>query len=373
MNAESDALEMAVELVTGDDPEAEGYPRTPAKIAEGVAKSIGSALLPEAPDDGQGANVVPTATPTLPDMHMPEDNHVGSTWLEIVGASNTMKMRIATADDDTDPVDAASFAGMETSALTGSPDLGADGAFNDGKEYDGAYMDIPGTVFCAGDDCGTATDDEGTTLTGSWYFTPTEAMTRYVRNAADTGYMMETLYAKYGYWIAGTDAAPIINTYAMAGETNTNTTGLNLETVDTAEDATTLTDKSATYDGNAIGMSLVKAFDSQGGIVPGSLKTAEFTATVDLEANFGDLITLEGTVSNFQGNAVDSGWEVDLVRREIDNGAPTFNDGTTVASGQDGVWSATGFGPTGGRPTGFFGTFNAHFTNGHAAGAYATR
>ena len=27
----------------------------------------------------------------------------------------------------------------------------------------------------------------------------------------------------------------------------------------------------------------------------------------------------------------------------------------------------------GGRPTGIFGGFNAHFTDGHAAGAYATR
>ena len=47
--------------------------------------------------------------------------------------------------------------------------------------------------------------------------------------------------------------------------------------------------------------------------------------------------------------------------------------GTTTASAQNGEWSATGYGKSGERPTGIFGDFNAHFTDGHAAGAYATR
>ena len=47
--------------------------------------------------------------------------------------------------------------------------------------------------------------------------------------------------------------------------------------------------------------------------------------------------------------------------------------GMTTASGDDGLWSATGYGAMGARPTGIFGGFNAHFTDGHAAGAYATR
>ena len=47
--------------------------------------------------------------------------------------------------------------------------------------------------------------------------------------------------------------------------------------------------------------------------------------------------------------------------------------GTTTASGQDGQWSAQGYGEQMERPVGIFGGFNAHFTDGHAAGAYATR
>ena len=371
--AESERLVAAVELVTGDDPDAEGYPRNAAEVAKGVAESIGSALGPVSDADGAGTGVTVTDTPTLPEMHVPESNAVGETWATIVG--DTVSKRIADGPTSTKDVDAASFEGMAVSNVTG--DLTLVGALDDGKEYPGTYMDIAGTVFCAGDNCGTATDDEGTTLTGSWYFTPTNEDERYVRNAADTGYEKETLYAKYGYWISGTDAAPIINTYAMAGETTTNMIGLDLATVNTGEGAT-LTDTSADYAGEAIGMSLVKAFDSQGAIEEGSLKTAGFTADVALKATFGLTPRLGGMVTDFVGDAVfnttdvNRQWEVNLLEKDINAIIPTFDNGTTTASGQDGVWSATGFGPTGGRPTGFFGTFNAHFSNGHVAGAYAT-
>ena len=87
-------------------------------------------------------------------------------------------------------------------------------------------------------------------------------MERYVRNAADTGHMMETLYAKAAHCRSGTDPAPMVMFYAMAGESNTNMMGLELATGNTGEDATTLTDTSATYTGDAIGMFTVKRFDS---------------------------------------------------------------------------------------------------------------
>ena len=52
----------------------------------------------------------------------------------------------------------------------------------------------------------------------------------------------------------------------------------------------------------------------------------------------------------------------------------TFADaGKTVATGRDGEWTAQAYGAESERPTGIFGGFNAHFSDGHAAGAYATR
>ena len=47
--------------------------------------------------------------------------------------------------------------------------------------------------------------------------------------------------------------------------------------------------------------------------------------------------------------------------------------GVTEASGQDGDWTSDAYGAGTDRPVGIFGSFNAHFSDGHAAGAYATR
>ena len=82
------------------------------------------------------------------------------------------------------------------------------------------------------------------------------------------------------------------------------------------------------------------------------------------------------TVDNFQGNAVDP----TLDRHDL-IGRLSFTTTGAVAAGRhnDGLWSGTAhgrrtrYGAADERPTGIFGGFNAHFTDGHAAGAYATR
>ena len=144
------------------------------------------------------------------------DNHVGKTWADIVGT--TMKMRIATDPDDTDRVDAASIEDQPRSSITAGVQAmltpGGDG-LEDGAQHVGTYKGIPGTVFCAGDDCEVATGADGETLTGSWYFTPMSTIEWYVRNAADTAYEAETLYARFGHWLTDTD---------NDGETAINTT-----------------------------------------------------------------------------------------------------------------------------------------------------
>ena len=370
MSAESDALKDAVELVTGDNPEEEGYPMTPAEHGEMVAMAIGGALGPISTTDGAGLRVDHGAVPPDDAFEdaVTDNNHVGSTWAEIVGT--TMKMRITKRADDTDPVDAASIADQPTSSVTDVADLTGMG-LEDGAQHPGNYKGIPGTVFCAGTDCTVTEGVDGNTLTGSWYFTPTDGNEWYVKNAADTAYEAETLYARFGHWLSANetdDALTDVNTYAMTGG---NTDGLDLTTVNAEGDV--LTDTSAKYTGSAVGMSLHKEFDSQGDIVPDSLQSAKFTATVNLKATFGPSPTLGGTVNDFQGDATDSSWSVELLVRGFDGSFDETDAGTTVTSGQDGEWTAQAFGATGARPTGIFGGFNAHFTDGHAAGAYATR
>ena len=127
-----------------------------------------------------------------------------------------------------------------------------------------------------------------------------------------TTYAVETMYARFGHWLSAntTDAEygrAMVNTYAMTGA---NTGGLDVTTVNTGEDAKTLTDSSATYSGTAAGMSVEKTTDSDGEIT--DIQSGAFTATVGLKATFGASPTIGGTVSNFDGPAADPNWSVEL-------------------------------------------------------------
>ena len=68
---------------------------------------------------------------------------------------------------------------------------------------------------------------------------------------------------------------------------------------------------------------------------------------------------------------MDSSWTVTLT--ETASAGGTVAAGVADASGQDGTWEATSYGEAGMRPAGIYGGFNAHFTDGHVAGAYGTR
>ena len=301
-------------------------------------------------------------------------DQLGHTWAQIVGADNLSPKPLG---DARATVMVASIAGMTAinvhpTALTamGGEDSGA--TYADGDETDDAkYNGIDGTVYCLGTDCKVTTDGK---LAGSWYFTPTEASHYYRKVGMDTEYVRETTFAQFGYWLStvgeDNEGAIVINTYAKGGagtDTNTATTlawGLNMAP------APTLTDKSATYSGDAVGMSLHKTTDVDGEIT--SIYSGAFTADVTLKAEFSaDAPMLGGTVDNFQGNAVDSTWSVILERTAVVTGAVAA--GLTTATGRNGAWSATSYGTDTARPVGIFGGFNAHFSDGHAAGAYATR
>jgi hypothetical protein len=366
--AEGDALKMAVEMVTGTD---EDMPMTPADTGKAVAMSIGMALLPtDAADGGSRAVTHDSTAPAATDMDAVKMNDSqGMTWTKIVGAANVMDMRIGTTGGGTMAVKAMSVSDMTLTSGQNAADM-----VDDGTQVDSGimYKGIPGTVFCAGSDCAVeAVLEDGTVndavkkLTGSWYFTPASLMAAYVKNADDTAYMAETMYAQFGHWLTEANNGDVtIMTYARSGA---NKSGLELTIVNTTGDV--LTDTSATYTGSAAGMSLHKTFDgnaAQTGIYSGA-----FTADVTLEATFGDSPMLEGTVDTFVGPATDSEWTVELMETAF-TGA-TFNTGVTDATGQAGEWSAQGYGADGERPAGIFGGFNAHFTDGHAAGAYATR
>ena len=109
------------------------------------------------------------------------------------------------------------------------------------------------------------------------------------------------------------------------------------------------------------------------------IESGNFVADVVLTAKFAATPMLGGTIDNFraaQGSnsgAVDTSWTVTLTEADATGGTVAATDGVADASGQDGTWSATSYGEADMRPAGIYGGFNAHFTDGHVAGAYATR
>ena len=224
-------------------------------------------------------------------------------------------------------------------------------------DADVTYMGIPGTVYCAGSDC---VVEAGTTdsreLTGSWYFTPysqsdastpvNNSKTSYIKaTPTATTYTAEENYVRYGYWLeteTDNNNATEVNTYADLGANPASKYTTNNDSFSVGTVADVNVDKSATYEGDAIGMSLHKTFNSQGDVVKGSLKSAEFTANVSLTAEFGSSPTLRGKITNFDGDAVGSDWEVTFLNTAFANGSLT--GGVAVSSGQNGVWTARAYG-----------------------------
>ncbi len=412
---DGDMLKGYVAMVTGTDKD---DVKTPTDTQKTVAMQISGALAPKVGSVQEAARVMHYASAAADqavvkmarddeDLTVDLDDHQGMTWEQIVG-SGVVDKRIA-SDGATKAVRAMSVSGM-TVTSTAVVTVG-DAVTDNGTQVvtdtasENAYKGIPGTYFCQGSDCavkavtGKAAMRE---LVGSWYFTPANPETWYLAtDTTGTSYTPEMTFVRFGHWLStnsenanNTD----INTFAYTSA-RTGVSAYDLNTVNTATGAI-LTDTSATYAGKAAGMSHRQTFGTDGVVVAGSRQSGAFTADVSLTATFGpeadNAVTLGGTINNFMSDnadAVDSTWSVQLQSRGFQGG--NFGDGAgrTVASGQDGTWSAQAYGSgtmtkvdgegvpntTTGidtlsvRPTGIFGGFNANFSNGAAAGAYATR
>lgn len=337
---------------------------------------------------------VPTATSaTVGKTMMGPSDAQGMTWAEI-GGSGLMDMQIAAGAPTgaaTRAVMAKSVAGMTAGDLFST--VGNAPSTTENAETDGdvEYKGIAGVLICAGEDCGVENVVEGTfaatsKLTGSWYFAPDlGSMTTYVAGTTAGTYRQEvagTDYVRYGYWLSvasATDDTTTINRYVSGPSAQTAA----VYGVDANVKAFAGT--SARYLGKAVGMSVVMTTDNSGKEL--TRASGGFTADVDLTMTFGGSPMLAGTISKFQGSAVDTGWSVDLKSSGLSSttgqlGTET-TDRTVGGDATSGSWTATAWGGAASdtsadtnpaaRPAGVYGAFDANFTNGAAAGVYATR
>ena len=124
----------------------------------------------------------------------------------------------------------------------------------------------------------------------------------------------------------------------------------------------------ASNSGNAVGMSS----RTQGSSDSKTTDSGRSKPAVKLSASFEPAPTVTGTINNFMGDAVNSAWSVSPGAATLAQGSA--NTGTAVTDGRDGMWSAQAYGTSGTeRPTGIYGGFAVHFSDGEAAGAYVTR
>ena len=355
-----DALAQIIEdKVTGD---VEDELKTAADKGIEVAEAIEAALKIEA-----RVMAGDNAPADIDEAHrtMSKDQP-GVTWSEIVGT--TMDANIIGSDDVLEAVKVVSING-ETVATTDS-DLDAT-AENEMEAYGtqgiATHKGIVGTAICLGSDCVVAGTGDNRMLTGSWYFTPTDAEKLYVADTAAPGmYMEDMLYTEYGYWLTqNSDGLVTVHTYAKYGVAATPTNPGEIGAEDTLA-------ASAEYKGPAIGMSVYRLGED--------VRSGHFDADVSLTVEFGTSPMISGNVSNFRGNAVNENWNVELrgpsgPKAEFANAGTLEADSETFTTNNtvNGKWAATSYGATDERPTGIFGTFNANFVDGNAAGAYATR
>ena len=379
------SLQSYVETVTGTNM---AMPMTAADKGEEVAMAIAGALGPAAADNGAGLRVrhgtdLPPDTVAAANRYMMDDA-MGMTFAMIVGEANLMDMRVAATGGGTRIVKAKSVDGMKTMDLFSTvPDSMAT---TDGTEIDAnvEYKGIPGLLFCAGADCMVEGDGDARELAGSWYVAADNPMHYYMKPADNPEtpdvdesrvYRQDTMYAVWGHWLTVADnGEATVDTFARAGTMNGSPADPgNWGAADPAD--ANLSGTTATYSGSAAGRSVHRTTDANGMVT--DIRSGRFMADVTLTAKFSATPMLGGTIDNFraaQGSspgAVDSSWTVTLTETASDGG--TVTAGVADASGQDGTWEATSYGEADMRPAGIYGGFNAHFTDGDVAGAWATR
>ena len=244
----------------------------------------------------------------------------------------------------------------------------------DEDAFKGTYDGASGEFECTAASCTLTLDAKGTVTesTGTWVFEP------------DSGAMVDELDADYlwfGYWLR--TAANDDGTYTYSFQADSDGTNLYIDSEISSIEG------SATYVGAAGGMYMQKEVKTDGSFDPatGVARSGMFTATATLNANFGgddvaldDQFEISGAITDFMDGEVDLGWTAKLMKVEFGSPAASTFDGMTEGNDSKldhGEWNGAFYdnAPSDpavddNQPFGVAGEFNAHFSNGHAHGAY---
>jgi hypothetical protein len=269
------------------------------------------------------------------------------------------------------------------------------------RTFDGMFHGISGEYTCAPIGtglCQAFTDDDGMLagLVGTWTFEPEEVET------GDPAHMVadaipDADHMRFGYWLQTTRPDPEEDT------DDPKTTYMIQAFVGGADEflMSSAIVGTAEYKGRAAGVYVRKEVKRGGDIA--SATAGEFHAKASLTAYFGgdsvavsNQYRLKGTVDEFQDSTTGmalAGWAVNLegadpgsasLFGETGSSTPEGNNAAVTrtvgdTAGSMGTWTAQFYGPdedttttpaTDLQPSGVAGEFNAHWTNGHAVGAF---
>ena len=270
---------------------------------------------------------------------------------------------------------------------------------DDNRKFDGSYHGVMGEYECTAADCTAATNKDGDliTLTGTWTFTPAEVAD------GDDPHMVEGVdpdesYVIFGYWLR----------QVVLPEDGGETVGVNtfvggdapMDVADAGNIVCTGVDTpcSASYSGKAGGKYVVKTVTPRAEV--STLYTGQFVADVTLNATFGgehiaqaDKDEIKGSITGFDDAADDKDriahWTVKLGTAVTNSEAVDVDRAANVGMTNDGemggTWTHAFYSAQAENdetipeeatmpPGAVAGEFDAHWTDGHAIGAYgATR
>ena len=306
------------------------------------------------------------------DVNADDEGSATDDWTALAVDENSADVRAL--------VMSSAFAANTAAELTFDSDDTNTDDMDEAFEVAGTYNNAPGTYRCdGGADCTVMLDGDGmiTAMSDGWVFTPDEGATSDVADAD---------YLHYGFWLKRT----------------TDEDGLTYNEVETfadssidASDNVSSVEGTATYDGGAVGVYVMKhAYDPGTGDLADAT-SGHFKADASLTANFGggsipadDHNTITGTIDKFVlQHEEENEWSVAL------GGDITASDGTASGTakgdvmGEDGSFSATFHGPVASidhdddidtpniipQPHTVVGEFNSVFDNGSVAGAFGAR
>ena len=241
--------------------------------------------------------------------------------------------------------------------------------------HHGKLNGIEGTLYCdrAGG-CRATTLQSNVVFAEGWYFTPVvnsnrysslgynTELARYTDSDGDGVYELVS-YVDYGMWLEEVDDALLLLRRANLVGPSASPSALDFTTVG-----------NATYNGEARGLSARTVGTGDDAVTA----SGHFLADVELNATFKASPELAGTINNFRPVLGQSNGHVDSTWSLMLGGVPDGNNEFEGRFSQGGVgeWSATPYGASGERPDGFYGGFNAVFSdnegiNGAAAGVYS--